>query len=71
MVVPLATVITPSGATLEVPNRLFFKRQPLCAAAQAALSKLAVEPLQRRFDALLRSGTQRLNMIYMVAGLIY
>ncbi len=55
---------------LEVPNRLFLYGRPPCAAAQTALSKLAVGLLQLRFDALLRSGTRRLNMIYIVAGLI-
>ena len=70
MVVPLARVTTQSWGTLEVPNRLFLYGRPPCAAAQTALSKLAVGPLQLRFDALLRSGTRRLNMIYIVAGSI-
>ncbi|MEJ2691806.1 MAG: hypothetical protein P8166_01835, partial [Candidatus Thiodiazotropha sp.] len=35
-----------------------------------ALSKLTVGLLQRRFDALLQAGTQRLKVTYLVAGLI-
>ncbi|MCF6210503.1 MAG: hypothetical protein L3J88_02915 [Gammaproteobacteria bacterium] len=53
-----------------VPADCFQKERPSCADAQTALSKLAVGPLQRRFDALLRIGTRRLNIIYIIAGLI-
>ena len=42
----------------------------MCAFPQTALSKLAVEVLQWRFDALLRERTQWLNATYKVAGLI-
>ncbi|MCU7936399.1 MAG: hypothetical protein KZQ99_16240, partial [Candidatus Thiodiazotropha sp. (ex Dulcina madagascariensis)] len=44
--------------------------RPQCACLQAALSKLAVGRLQRRFDALLQAGSLRLKVHYLVAGLI-
>ncbi|WP_456379346.1 hypothetical protein, partial [Thiolapillus sp.] len=37
---------------------------------QTALAKLAAGWLQRRFAALLQTGTRRLNTTYIVAGLI-
>ena len=70
MVIPLARARTQRRSLLEAHNRLISNDRPLCAFRQATLSKLAVELLQRRFAALLPKGTQRLNAIYMPAGLI-
>lgn len=42
----------------------------MCIDLQTALSKLPVEPLQLRFDALPQAGTHRLNTIKYTAGLI-
>ena len=54
----------------EAPNSMIFKDRPRRAGPQAALLHLAVGWLQRRWAALLRTGTPRLNTIYSVAGLI-
>jgi hypothetical protein len=43
---------------------------PKYACLQTALSKLVVGWLQRYFDALLRAGALRLNMLSLGAGLI-
>jgi hypothetical protein len=44
--------------------------RPQRTGLQTALSKLVVEWLQRRFDALLQAGTLWLNLTYLVAELI-
>jgi hypothetical protein len=70
MVIPLARARTQSRGLLEAPNQLNLNDRPQCGFRQAALSKLAVERLQRRFAALLTKATLRLNAIYIPAGLI-
>ncbi len=54
----------------EAPNPLIDNDRPPCAGPQTALAKLAAGWLQRRFAALLRTSTRRLNVTYIVAGLI-
>ena len=50
----------PSWVILDVPNPLKYKDRPKRAPAWAALSKLVVDELQRRLDALPRKRTLRL-----------
>ena len=70
MVIPLPNTATPGRCMPEASNILISRDRPLCTGPQIALAKLAVAWLQRRFAALPRTGTQRLNTIYTVAGLI-
>ncbi len=49
---------------------MIFKNRRWRTGPQTALPHLAVGWLQRRWGALLRTGTLRLNTIYGVAGLI-
>jgi hypothetical protein len=51
MVIPLARARTQSRGLLDAPNQLNLNDRPQCGFRQAALSKLAVERLQRRFSA--------------------
>ncbi len=69
-VVPLPSTGTQGRCLPEAPNPMIFNDRPWRAGPQAALPHLAVEWLQRRWAALLRTGTPRLNTIYIVAGLI-
>ncbi len=69
-VAPLSSAGTPVRCLPEVPNPVIFNDRPGRAGPQAALPHLAVEWLQRRWAALLRTGAPRLNTIYIVAGLI-
>jgi hypothetical protein len=57
MVVPLSRVTTQSKGILEAPNRLILIDRPQRTGLQTGLSKVVVEWLQRRFDALLQAGT--------------
>ncbi len=54
----------------ETPDPLILKDRPRRADPQTALPHLATGWLQRRWGALLRTGTPRLNTLYIVAGLI-
>ncbi len=69
-VAPLAMHATPGGERPEAPDSLIVKGRRCCARPRSALSKLAAGVLQRRFGALPRTRTARLNTIYYVAGLI-
>ena len=69
-VVPLPSAGTQVRRLPEAPNPMIFKDRPWRAGPQTALPHLAVGWLQRRWGALLRTGTPRLNAIYIVAGLI-
>ena len=69
-VVPLPSTGTQGRCLPEAPNPMIFNDRPRRAGPQAALPHLAVEWLQRRWAALLRTGTPRLNTKYIVAGLI-
>ena len=70
MVIPLASAATPGQCLPEAPNLLIINDRPSRAGPRTALAKLAVGVLQRRFAALPRTSTRRLNTIYIVAGLI-
>jgi hypothetical protein len=64
MVVSFSRAITQSKGILEAPNNFILKDRPKRACLRTALSKLAVGGLQRRFDALAKAGTLRLNITY-------
>jgi len=49
---PLSRVVTQSWVILDAPNPLIYKDRSNPALAWTALSRLAVEWLQRRLDAL-------------------
>ena len=70
MVIPLANAATPGQRLPESPNLLIINDRPSCAGPWTALAKLAAGVLQRRFSALPRSSTRRLNTVYIIAGLI-
>jgi hypothetical protein len=57
---PLPRAATQSWGILDVPNSLKYKDRPKHALAWTALSKLVVDELQRRLDALPRKRTLRL-----------
>ena len=69
-VTPFSSAGTPVRCLPGARDPMIFNDRPRRAGPQAALPHLAVEWLQRRWAALLRTGTPRLNMIYIVAGII-